>query len=178
MLRIRRDKGGRTHYAAAVTPRGTVERWAAGAHEACPVTEDVARKVIGLAAGRPHAGDLSAERHDGTPADLARASVGETVSGSAFAELQAECLRLAAERNDALHAAGLAREAASRLEAREAEHAAFVAELEERLSAKDDRIAALAARVAELEAQAAPAEPQAGQSPQANGHKPGKGKHK
>src|SRR4051812_35159569 len=98
MLRIRRTKRSvkdgqpgpeATHYAAAVEPRGAVERWSADPAQAVAVTEAVAKRVGEFYRGRPGVGTLAVEKVSATAAQLAQAVAADDAVGAAeFAALQ------------------------------------------------------------------------------------------
>lgn len=110
MLRIKRTKAageGRVavHYAAAVSPRGTVDAWTPDPAAAALVTDAVARRVTDRLAAAKNTGHLTLERVAATGAQVAAAvAADERADAAAFAALQVECrdraLRLADARAD------------------------------------------------------------------------------
>lgn len=155
-----------THYAAAVTPQGAVEKWSADAAGAVAVTEAVAGRVRSYYAGKPNVGTLVFEACDATSAQIAEAVAADDRVGAAeFAALQKRCQRLLDENADLEDA--LKREKSLLAESRAAAERASagvgrIRDLEEQLSAASKRNAEMAAKLADLEAKAnegKPAEP-------------------
>lgn len=183
MLRIKRTKGGLTHYATAVTPRGTVDGWSRDPAKAVAVTEGVARRVALYYKGRANTGEFAVEPVGVTAASAIDAVATKDAVGAAeFAALQAECKRLraaSAELREEADAADAARTDAVR-RADEATRRAL--ELEEALAEMSNRSATAAARVADLEAKVAELEQMltapTEQQPPAPSEQPKQGKKK
>lgn len=99
MKRIRRDKAGATHYATAVTSRGTIEGWSRDPADAVVITEGMAQRIWNFYRHRPNVGDLRFEDikvTDDLPMSQA-VQTADAIGAAEFQALQAQCLQLQAE---------------------------------------------------------------------------------
>ena len=162
MFRIKRVKSGRTHYAAAVRPNGSVTSWAESPEQAVPVTDQVAQRVRELHAHRANVGELTFEPVKVAAADLAKAVAADAgVQAEEFARLQGEHKRLVAAHAELQGVAAERAIAVDAVERRERAAVQRTVELEQLLTSKAEEIAGLKVRVAELEKPRAEAPPAA-----------------
>jgi hypothetical protein len=159
MLRVKRTKTApgtdkpAAHYAASVTPNGTVTRWDRHESQAVAITEAMAELVKQRHKGT-NAGTLVFEPVQVSAEMLAKAvTADEARNAKEFAVLQAECRRLKKANDDLASKAQDAEAKAETATRRESELVGTLTSLEERLQVEQKRAAELAAKVAELEGQ-------------------------